>query len=546
MPKTGFWSRLFGSHSSRAPEKPAAPTEEKSTTPLPGSGSQAITSQTGSHVPPTGLPLSKAAVHRETTATPSRTISVEERKSLYAAIKQRDVNSVHSLINSGVSSPPDSLQHLGWYFVTDDNSLEIVELLIASGADVNHPRQIDGWTPVMSAAYGRCPRIVNLLIQSGADTAIREERGRTVFQLVQSEGSWADDRYNNTLSILVQATKDGQQWSQTDKGKEWKRNLLVDTSAPIPATPAKVTAILRKAIRGEDENFGRIKEWVESGGDLGWRTPNGWTLLHLAAQVGSPKMVEFLLSHGADVEARDNRNETPLILACDNGYAEHKPSPSVITLLLDRSADPNAVDCDGRTALNHLGQVRSDVGKEIVKLLEGVGSRNPINAFTADFQQATREAAPAEWAAQMWFYGRTEVNFYHPRDWVFVKREKSMGLFPPDAREMLPGRFSPEFAVLYADAGLEGQALIDAAFQGMHHNYNRMEVISKSSFQNAGWLVLVLAFTFLRDREKLTNLCAIYVKDSTLVHFECVGYESDIISRYSDIKRVLGSARLIA
>jgi len=48
---------------------------------------------------------------------------------------------------------------------------------------------------------------------------------------------------------------------------------------------------------------------------------NGWgeTLLHWAAQRGTPDLVRFLLAHGADPDARDLWGKTPLDRALDAG-----------------------------------------------------------------------------------------------------------------------------------------------------------------------------------------------------------------------------------
>jgi ankyrin repeat protein len=55
--------------------------------------------------------------------------------------------------------------------------------------------------------------------------------------------------------------------------------------------------------------------------------------LHIAAQYGQVKVVQLLLSAGADVKARDGNNDTPLHLAATREVAQ---------VLLDHGADVNA------------------------------------------------------------------------------------------------------------------------------------------------------------------------------------------------------------
>jgi ankyrin repeat protein len=67
---------------------------------------------------------------------------------------------------------------------------EIVELLIAEGADVN-ARDNYKWTPLNYAAHGGHKEIVELLIAAGADVNARDKDGKTPFD-VSSNDETAD------------------------------------------------------------------------------------------------------------------------------------------------------------------------------------------------------------------------------------------------------------------------------------------------------------------------------------------------------------------
>ncbi|KAL4927736.1 uncharacterized protein BDV17DRAFT_265659 [Aspergillus undulatus] len=69
-------------------------------------------------------------------------------------------------------------------------------------------------------------------------------------------------------------------------------------------------------------------------------------LLHTAAAAGQTLTVQELLSHGHDVNARNEYGQTPLHLAAKHGYQE------VAMVLLDKNIDLNAVDHEGWTALH--------------------------------------------------------------------------------------------------------------------------------------------------------------------------------------------------
>lgn len=73
-----------------------------------------------------------------------------------------------------------------------------------------------------------------------------------------------------------------------------------------------------------------------------WATP-----LIIAARNGCATEAIWLLDHGAILEAKDSNGDTALIRAV--GWDRH--AGATVAPLLDRGADPNARDRDGRTVL---------------------------------------------------------------------------------------------------------------------------------------------------------------------------------------------------
>lgn len=79
---------------------------------------------------------------------------------------------------------------------------------------------------------------------------------------------------------------------------------------------------------------------------VGARDWDDLTPLHLAAFHGHKEVVEFLLEHGAEVNARTTAWVTPLHFAAQIGNRE------VVELLLAHKAKINAVDSKGWTPMN--------------------------------------------------------------------------------------------------------------------------------------------------------------------------------------------------
>jgi ankyrin repeat protein len=92
---------------------------------------------------------------------------------------------------------------------------------------------------------------------------------------------------------------------------------------------------------GED-NFPEVRRLLSIGADVNAKDSRDRTPLHWASNNGHSQVVIELLNHGADVDAKNSRDLTPLHDACYNGHV------AVVTELLSRGADVEAKtdDCD--------------------------------------------------------------------------------------------------------------------------------------------------------------------------------------------------------
>jgi ankyrin repeat protein len=87
-----------------------------------------------------------------------------------------------------------------------------------------------------------------------------------------------------------------------------------------------------------------VKRFFDSDiAQIGRKTTSGQTALHVACRGGRVEVTDFLLAHGADVNARDSEGATPLHLSAARCQKE------VVVLLLTRRADPNAKNSEGYT-----------------------------------------------------------------------------------------------------------------------------------------------------------------------------------------------------
>ena len=109
---------------------------------------------------------------------------------------------------------------------------------------------------------------------------------------------------------------------------------------------------------------------VDAGADIHATTANGFTALHKAAITGNFDLVEFLVQHGAEVDARDNIGSTPLMLAATIPIAD---------LLFKAGSDIMVRDKDGFTVL-HSAIACTNLAVLPFFLSKGVSPNIPDNA----------------------------------------------------------------------------------------------------------------------------------------------------------------------
>jgi len=254
----------------------------------------------------------------------------------------------------------------GWtplLFAARQGSLEAAKVLVEGGADVNL-QDPDLVSPIVTAIVNGHYDVAAYLVESGADVDLADRWGRAALwaavDMHTPPHSGRPDAVESTTVSSDQLLK-----QLLAKGADVDAQLVLfppyrsladrgaDNVMTIGATP-----LVRAAKAGD---VAAVRLLLEHHADVSLPTADGVTPLIAAAGVGSRDSdtrgryktekdaidsVKLLLAAGADVNATDNRGQTPLHGAAFWGWTE------LVQLLADRGANVNAKDRRGLTPLD--------------------------------------------------------------------------------------------------------------------------------------------------------------------------------------------------
>jgi ankyrin repeat protein len=210
------------------------------------------------------------------------------------------------------------------YLAVENGKLEVAELLISNGADVN--KESEGVTPLISATINGDLKLIELLISNGADV----NKGRSIFwggtplQFAVHKG------YLEIMKILIS--------HGADVNKE---------DGVVGFTPlhyALISSEELSTITGVDQpdqhpRVEIVQELISHGADVNTRDSGGRSALDMASESGFYENVRQLVFNGADINKKNPDDGANTAL----GYAIDSPSEpdkmKIVKFLISEGAE---------------------------------------------------------------------------------------------------------------------------------------------------------------------------------------------------------------
>lgn len=279
--------------------------------------------------------------------------------------------------------------HLFLAAVENNDRARVEELLKGENIEylsATYPSQM---TPLQIAAQHGHDDIVRLLLEAGADVdAGGDEQDRDTPLLLALKAS--------TIRILLDAgavlperfvdfycAKD--QFSLTDNTKAFNPSLLLEAGIPANQQDGFGETLLHAAVQ-DGQNASDIEALLAAGADVNARDNSNNTPFHVVYLCGD-EVVQMLLQAGADTEARNDDNKTPLLASLeritDSGKGsitwETEFAECLAERLLAVGANFNVHDKDGNTPLHwisYMDEFDAELAERIIKQTTDVNAVN--------------------------------------------------------------------------------------------------------------------------------------------------------------------------
>ena len=185
------------------------------------------------------------------------------------------------------------------HFASKDGNPEVIELMLSHVPSIDSITK-ESVTPLMIAAANDKLQAVKYLLKQGADPSLQDNDGWNVLHYASQGGN------PEVIELMLSHVPS------------------IDSITNDGVTPLMIVAA--------NDKLQAVKCLLRQGADPSLQDSEGWNVLHHASKSGNVAIMEEILSHGVDIESRNNSGETPLMLSQSYGKSE------VVAYLLSKGA----------------------------------------------------------------------------------------------------------------------------------------------------------------------------------------------------------------
>jgi ankyrin repeat protein len=351
---------------------------------------------------------------------------------VYQAIRNNDLVRLKVLVRTAEdANAKDESGNTPLLYAAATGSFESMKFLLDRGTDVNVQNAFGATALVWSATD---PAKVRLLLDHGANVNLATKQGRTaIFVAAMSDQSAGTVRLlaAKGADLKVKDAFQNTALTAAATGNDLE-TIRIALDAGVDVNAESMTGLTPLMISaGYHGNLQATRLLLAKGANVnavassptmfpidsprsGPLALKSFTPLLLAMPYASPELVKTLLDAGADVNARDSRNMTPLMFA----VATNRQDPAVIRMLLERGADVTIQSNVGETAADWARKIGAPVASGILKaapnapespVIEPTGTQPAIDVKTA----AERSMALLESSSEQFFKSSGCVSCHH-------------------------------------------------------------------------------------------------------------------------------------
>jgi ankyrin repeat protein len=301
------------------------------------------------------------------------------------------------------------------YLATLDGAIRCIDHLVAAGASADSTRRYEHLAEAqpsepMHVALSKCRfAIAERLLDAGANSKAQDHDGNTALHIIATRTYFGDEAQVRAL-------------------REQALDLIgkfVAAGCPVDQRNAKGTTALLRAVVLDEEALPTVGKLLDVGADPNIVGSSGRCALHYASEDDNLPLIRLLASAGADVNAMNEKGQTPLMSvhsvsaaevlfgygarigqvdsggrdAFHNYFLQRVPrtleahNQEVLLYLLQQGANPTLPDCNGRTALDILespANERNPVAETLRIAIKAQGARSAMRSAIGNRAGAPR------------------------------------------------------------------------------------------------------------------------------------------------------------